>query len=101
MQASERLRWRVSRRHEVQAYALTIPIYLLVGLGGYWGWGAGVAGNVLQSMCVGGCEAGPRMLAGYVLALAVVANLVVTMGINCFVRSGGSEVQGNAEPTSA
>ena len=48
----------------------------------YLGWGSAVAGNVLQSMR----EDGQRLAAGSVLALSVVANLVVTMGINCFVR---------------
>jgi len=53
-------------------------VYFSVGLVGYYGWGDNVKGNVLESMVY---VDGTKMLAGRALALAVVANLIVTYPI--------------------
>jgi len=53
-------------------------VYFSVGFVGYYGWGDNVQGNVLDSMVN---PDGTKMLAGRALALAVIANLIVTYPI--------------------
>jgi len=53
-------------------------VYFFTGLVGYYGWGDNVAGNVLENMVN---RDGTKMLAGRALALAVIANLIVTYPI--------------------
>merc|ERR1740121_871877 len=63
-------------------------IYVLMASIAYHGWGRNVAGNVLQSMCgFPGCrgtvpedmQPGAKWWTGYLLSVAVVANLTVTV----------------------
>lgn len=76
--------------------------YVSLATVGYLGWGRGVQGNVLESMCdQPGCRGtiaedlvpGAKWLSGYVLSTAVIANLTVTVPIvlYCVFRTLESE----------
>mmetsp|Transcript_59085 Transcript_59085/g.183203 ORF Transcript_59085/g.183203 Transcript_59085/m.183203 type:complete len:510 (-) Transcript_59085:66-1595(-) len=65
-------------------------IYVSLAAAGYFGWGRQVEGNVLESMCdYPGCPGiapkghapGAKWFVGYVLSLAVVSNLMVTIPV--------------------
>jgi vesicular inhibitory amino acid transporter len=72
------------------ALALVTVIYSSAGALGYYGWGTTTQGNILRSMKTNpGTDQEERMTAGIFLALAVIANLLVTFPIcmNCVSRA--------------
>mmetsp|Transcript_44795 Transcript_44795/g.130462 ORF Transcript_44795/g.130462 Transcript_44795/m.130462 type:complete len:482 (-) Transcript_44795:144-1589(-) len=60
---------------------------LLIGVVGAWGFGEGVQGNVTKSMQ----SDGSKWAAGYILALAVAMNLLVTIPVNFYCLFSGLE----------
>mmetsp|Transcript_55021 Transcript_55021/g.178846 ORF Transcript_55021/g.178846 Transcript_55021/m.178846 type:complete len:316 (+) Transcript_55021:320-1267(+) len=87
------------RRSLVWAHGAALLVYWVAGAFGFWGFGAGVAGNVNLSMCDDpGCpgqhgvtteEGGSNWISGVALAIAVIANLAVTVPLilNCLFKS--------------
>jgi len=72
------------------SHAAVVLIYVCLSAAGYFGWGRGVEGNVLESMCDHpGCpgtipetaQPGAKWSVGYVLSFAVVSNLMVTIPV--------------------
>lgn len=89
------------------SHGAVIVTYLVVAMIGYYGWGDAAEGNILFSFCEApGCaetrdlrpgaqpllskeSGGGKMVAGYLLAGAVVCNLMVTLPILFYVFFGG------------
>eukprot|EP00405_Crypthecodinium_cohnii_P043237 CAMPEP_0206568668 /NCGR_PEP_ID=MMETSP0325_2-20121206/25965_1 /ASSEMBLY_ACC=CAM_ASM_000347 /TAXON_ID=2866 /ORGANISM="Crypthecodinium cohnii, Strain Seligo" /LENGTH=527 /DNA_ID=CAMNT_0054072081 /DNA_START=58 /DNA_END=1641 /DNA_ORIENTATION=- len=72
------------------SHVIVALAYVALACAGYFGWGRSVAGNVLQSMCEPpGCPGvipddvrpGAKWTSGYILSIAVVTNLAVTIPI--------------------
>lgn len=88
-----------------KSHAVVASLYIALSSIAYVGWGRDVQGNVLQSMCSPpGCrgvvpelvEPGAKWWTGYLLSMAVVANLTVTTPIvlYCVFRTMEAEHAG-------
>lgn len=84
MERPEEINTAISQSHFAAAV-----VYIGAGCVGYYGWGNAVQGNVLESMKFDDSRDHPylkgNMISGYLLAFAVVCNLVVSLPFNCFV----------------